>query len=565
MKSLIFTFLLGVGAIHGFAEEGKQSDTNSQRHKISTAALKSIPIQEGGRVNPFDSFARETMMLVYGKGTYNKRPAHEVVMTWFLLPEAWMEKPIVQIKFKQLKETLKLADGESYFKPSELLSNDRCKLAFLELAGKQQEREKLDPYYQAVSRLQNQLGLFSSVTSGEVFRLLPVSEQDSWASVGEPIFLNTVGAQFQDMAKAFINAISAGIAEDVSAEKVREIEAQLESAVGSFTKAAQSNASTKYPLEKEISLEVHYNSLDPFKWSWIFYLLGVMVLGAASFTANKKVYQVAWLVTIAGFLLHTYGFGLRVYIAGRPPVTNMYETVVWVSWGGILFGMIIEAIYKQRFILMCGGIGAVFCLILTSLAPSILDPSISPLQPVLVSNFWLLIHVLTITISYAAFLLAFVLGDIGLFYAIRDELKYKEKLKNIANAIYRAEQIGVVLIAAGIILGGIWADYSWGRFWGWDPKETWALIALLGYLALLHGRMAGWLGNWGMIAGAIAAFSLVIMAWYGVNFVLGAGLHSYGFGGGGLQYVASFVVAHFIYIIYALIVRNRSSRKLGSI
>ena len=111
-------------------------------------------------------------------------------------------------------------------------------------------------------------------------------------------------------------------------------------------------------------------------------------------------------------------------------------------------------------------------------------------------------------------------------------------------------------MAAGTILGGVWADYSWGRFWGWDPKETWALIALLGYLAILHGRLVGLVKDFGMVVWSIVTFSLVIMAWYGVNYVLGAGLHSYGFGAGGVEYVTGFVFVHVLFVIYVAVVRQ---------
>ena len=111
-----------------------------------------------------------------------------------------------------------------------------------------------------------------------------------------------------------------------------------------------------------------------------------------------------------------------------------------------------------------------------------------------------------------------------MFYYLSDEKKYAKQIQNGTRSIYRSIQIGVVLLAAGIILGGVWADYSWGRFWGWDPKETWALIALLGYIAILHGRLVGWIQPFALAAWSVIAFGLVIMAWYGVNFVLGAGL-----------------------------------------
>lgn len=530
--------------------------------KVDTSALKSIPMQEAGRLKPYDTFARESLLLIYGKSSYKKRPAHEIILTWFIMPEEWSEKPIVQVKHAQLKETLKLPKEETYFKPNDLFGNDRLALAFQELAGKQQTREKLDPYFQSVQRLQNQLGVFRAITSGEIFRFVPVPGEDAWMSIHNPAFPDDVAGEFQKMMRAFVDLIGAEMQPGTPAGEVAQLEENLAQAVAGFKTVAAGKAPEKYPTAREMGVEIHYNGFDPFKWSWISYLLGVLLLSFAWYTGGRKIYILSWAIVVLGFLLHTYGFGLRVYIAGRPPVSNMYETVIWVSWGGMLFGMIIEAVYRQRFILLCGGIGAVFCLVLASLAPTILDASISPLEPVLVSNFWLLIHVLTITISYSAFLLAFVLGDVGLAFAISDEQKNRDKIRNISNAIYRAIQIGVVLLAAGTILGGIWADYSWGRFWGWDPKETWALIALLGYLAVLHGRLAGWLGPFGMLIGAIASFSLVIMAWYGVNFVLGAGLHSYGFGGGGIQYVSGFVGAHFVYIAYGLVARQRSGRRL---
>jgi len=142
-----------------------------------------------------------------------------------------------------------------------------------------------------------------------------------------------------------------------------------------------------------------------------------------------------------------------------------------------------------------------------------------------------------------------------LFFYLKDEARYAEQIRIGTQSIYRAIQVGVVLIAFGIILGGIWADYSWGRFWGWDPKETWALISLLGYVAVLHGRLVGWIKNFQLAAASIVTFSLVMMSWYGVNFVLGAGLHSYGFGAGGVEYVTGFVVLHWLYVAYVSTVR----------
>ena len=137
-----------------------------------------------------------------------------------------------------------------------------------------------------------------------------------------------------------------------------------------------------------------------------------------------------------------------------------------------------------------------------------------------------------------AFALALGIANITLGYLLVRSSN-REAIGALSRFTYKAIQVGVLLLAAGIILGGVWADYSWGRFWGWDPKEVWALVALLGYLCVLHARFAGLVGYRGLAALAVVCFSLVVIAWYGVNFVLGAGLHSYGFGGGGQGWVST--------------------------
>jgi len=176
---------------------------------------------------------------------------------------------------------------------------------------------------------------------------------------------------------------------------------------------------------------------------------------------------------------------------------------------------------------------------------------------VLRNNFWLVTHVMTITLSYAAFALAMGIANITLGYCLVGRHvtmagENRPAIEALSRFTYRALQVGVVLLATGTFLGGLWAAYSWGRFWGWDPKEVWALIALLGYLAVLHARFAGWVKYRGLAALAASCFGLVIVAWYGVNFVLGAGLHSYGFGGGGKLFMGSLIGVQSLYVAAAL-------------
>jgi ABC-type transport system involved in cytochrome c biogenesis permease subunit len=210
----------------------------------------------------------------------------------------------------------------------------------------------------------------------------------------------------------------------------------------------------------------------------------------------------------------------------------------------------------------------------------VLNENIEPLQPVLRDNFWLLIHVLTIVSSYGAGALAWGLGNISLAYYLfgkyRDPAPHApaapgygpasheaevvhqgrrppDACATLAGYTYKAVQVAVMLLITGTILGGLWADVSWGRFWGWDPKEVWALISGLVYLAILHGRYAGLFGNFGLAIGSVLGASAIMFSWYGVNFVLGAGLHAYGFGTGGQMEVGGVVLLNWAFAAAAAI------------
>lgn len=515
--------------------------------------LKAMPVQDGGRIKPYDSFAREMLEIVYGKTTFEKRAASEIVLTWMLSPQSWQDKKIFEVRNHQVLAALNLPKDQRHFTGEELFSGERFQLLRQDLRARLDTKVKLDPYFQAVQRLENQFIIFQEIAAGRLLKVVPPKEGDAWISVSdmEPAFQE----KFMDLTKAFVSHIGA-VAQGENTTSTGE---KLDGAVKSFEAVAGANNPALYDHQSKINAEVHYNDFHPFRWAYIFYFLTFIVL-LLVWTLNKPVLEkVAWVLLAIGFILHSYGFGLRMYIMGRPPVSNMYETVIWVAWGTIVFATILEFIYKFRVILIAGTLVGTFGLVIADFAPTILNPVLDPLEPVLRSNYWLTIHVMTITISYAAFFLAFGLGDIGLYYYLRGEKENQEKIKSIVTGIYRSIQIGVAFLAPGIILGGIWADYSWGRFWGWDPKETWALIALLGYLAVLHARFAGLIKNFGMVAVGIITFSLVIMAWYGVNFVLGAGLHSYGFGAGGVEYVSAFVVVHILAVIYVGILRRGRS------
>lgn len=519
-----------------------------------TEAIKYLPVQDSGRVKPYDTFAQEALRMIYGRDTFNGKVATDVILTWMMIPEYWERVELINIPHSGLRDYLKLDHDKKRFKPVEIFMNDRTPLLFQELRSVEQKNDKMNLFYQEAQKLENQLTLFRAISTGLAIRVLPAEDPNGvWTSVAE--LQGPARDQFNKIIKTFATvAAQVTEGEKLSKTEKKEVSEKVKASVEEFKDFAD------YPETvnmTKVNVEVIYNQVDIFKWSWVFYLFAGILLLIPWLSKEPKPFflKAGWSMAFLAFFLHTLGFAIRVYLIGRPPVSNMYETVLWVPWGAVFFAFILEYVYKRHIILIASCFMAVLCLILSGLSPNVLDPSLQPLQPVLRSTFWLATHVLIITISYGAFLLSWGIGNFVLTAYLLDAEKYKKQIQQSSIAIHRSNQIGVVLLAAGIILGGIWADYSWGRFWGWDPKETWALIALLGYLAVLHAKISRWISHFGQAAWSVVSFALVVMAWYGVNYVLGAGLHSYGFGAGGVEYVSGVVVVQLLFVFYVYLVR----------
>ena len=406
--------------------------------------------------------------------------------------------------------------------------------------------EDIDPVESELANLYDTLSVMNGIMSGEALRIIPHPEDPkaTWYSIAD--LGNPQVPQAQRIRALVSSLVTAYAAGDLPG---------VETAGAGLASRLTSVAPANYPTARDLAMEVHYNRAKPFRTAWLLYLLGFLALIASFPLASKNFARAGMALVVGGFLFNGYGMLLRTMISGRPPVTNMYETVVFVAWGGVLFALIFEMVYKARYFAATAAGLATLCLILADNVP-ILDGAIAPLVPVLRDNMWLTIHVLTIMLGYAAFTLAMGLGhlNLGLYFFAPGKVSL---LKSLSLFLYRALQVGTLFLAVGTLLGGVWASYSWGRFWGWDPKETWALIALLGYLAILHGRFVGWIKDFGLAVGAILGYLLVLMAWYGVNFVLGTGLHSYGFGSGGYTYIGAFV-AFEVAVIVAAVLRRRA-------
>jgi cytochrome c-type biogenesis protein CcsB len=323
---------------------------------------------------------------------------------------------------------------------------------------------------------------------------------------------------------------------------------------------AAARAVSPEAAKARIGAELFYLNFRPFQWAWILYLLGFLVMASPRTSGSGRsrgASGVGIALIGAGWLFHTLGLALRVIILDRPPVSNMYESMIFMNWALMLFAFGFAAIRRTAAPVVAGAIISVFIEIYANLLP--IDPSLEVLVPVLRSNYWLTIHVLTIVASYGAFGLAMALGHRHLIFT-RVFIKWDAKEADAsARLILRVIEFGAILVGTGTVLGGIWANESWGRFWGWDPKETWALITLLGYLALIHLRYFKKIGPFGLAIGTIVGFQLVLFTWYGVNFVLGRGLHSYGSGSGGMEWVLYYLAAQTVFLIVLFLKKPRKA------
>jgi ABC-type transport system involved in cytochrome c biogenesis permease subunit len=521
-----------------------------------TDALRPLAIQDGGRLKPFDTFARETARRVAGAKPFGFEKVRGLdPVDWIVAmmadPARWRREPFIRVTHAGLRDAAGLEHAKDRYTYEELVGHPGLQAAIDKVHSKlRADREaKLDPIEREISTLADSLGILDGIFTMNGVRVVPHPQdpKGTWFSLRD---LDEADSGPVGTARTLRDALLV-FSKDGD-------HGQAQNAATALGKRLASLSPDHYPAARDLKTEVHYNTFKPFRTAWLLYLGSFLALLAALNLKGTVLSRAGYTMMAGGFAVHAYGMYLRMMISGRPPVTNMYESVIWVAWGVVLFALVFEAIYKAGYFAVCASACAVVSLILADNVP-ILDGSIDPLVPVLRDNMWLTIHVLTIALAYSAWFLAMAIGHLNLALYFFSPGK-KALLSTLSLFLYRCLQVGVLLGAAGTLLGGWWASYSWGRFWGWDAKETSIFVALVFYLAILHGRMVGMLRDFGTAVGAVLGFLGVLWAWYGVNFVLGVGLHSYGFGSGGYWYVGGFVLAELL-IVGAAMVRYRATQR----
>ncbi|MGK7928144.1 MAG: cytochrome c biogenesis protein [Spirulina sp.] len=544
------------------------------------APLENIAVQLDGRKKPLDTVARETVAQIHGRTSYTATDGQkldylETYLSLWFNDRDWNQEPFILFSYRPLKERSGLAPEQKYFTFQELIGSNVGNF-ILNAHQKEADNIELTRSDREAFTLENRLALMFATVSSQTLPIIPHPEDSrgTWASIStaEEDYsrdrLQPVLKDYETLKQTYRSPPNHLTALGDISRQFRHDLSQLSPEV--------------YPPIQILERETNFYHLHPFAKAWKLYSLAFVLMLLVVLFPAFEFYWGAMGVFASGLGIHAYGFLDRMAIAGRPPVTNMYESVIWVSFGVAAIAFLFELLtltrpektpdslkpaafvphipprtLRAKYYLLAAAPLSVTCLLLADSLPAVLDPSITPLVPVLRDNFWLSVHVPTITLSYASFALALGLGHILLGYYFFAP-QAKDRIRSLAKWNYGVLQVGVLLLTAGVILGGIWAHFSWGRFWGWDPKETWALIALMCYIVPLHGRLVGWLGDFGMAATSVVSFNAVLMAWYGVNFVLGQGLHSYGFSTGGSELIIGSIVGLDLLFVLATAIKQLS-------
>ena len=306
-----------------------------------------------------------------------------------------------------------------------------------------------------------------------------------------------------------------------------------------------------YPALKKGAQEFFFNQIEPFYKSMVIYVAALLLGCIFWINLSEPLRRAGFALLILAFIIHSIGLGFRMFLEGRPPVTNLYSSAIFIGWGAVALGIILERVFKGGIGLVASGlIGFVTLIIAHHLAMS--GDTMEMMRAVLNTNLWLATHVVVITIGYSSMFLAGLLAAIYIVRGFFTRTLSPQTARALARMVYGIICFATLTSFTGTILGGIWADQSWGRFWGWDPKENGALLIVLWNAVILHARWGGAIKERGLMAMAVFGNIVTSFSWFGVN-MLGIGLHSYGFMDKAFFWLMLFDASQAALIVVALI------------
>ncbi|KAF0194975.1 MAG: cytochrome c assembly protein [Bacteroidetes bacterium] len=505
-----------------------------------------------GRFEPVHSQAYDVMhkisrkdeFSIEGRGDMN---AMQILIDMLLYPEFWKQQNMIYVREKSVRDIVGI-DGK-YASFNDFFNNgSEYKLQqFVEEAFRKKQSEQ-NSFDKEIIRVDERLNIFVMATQGSMLKIFPDqnSTNNKWISIDDKNTLQpltgAIGIINDDLQLSqlnYRNIMIAYLTEVANASSTGDYN-NADKILGYLSSIQRQSAGTEMMAsESKINTEVLYNKLQIFIVLRNVYAMLSVLLLILAFVDNLKIKKnsiITWALNISigmlglAFLYHTFGMILRWYLTGHAPWSNGYESLILVAWGGLLAGF--SFIRYSKITLAATALLAFFMLMTAS--HSSYDPQLTNLQPVL-KSYWLIIHVATLTISYGFLGLGFFLGLMNLSINLFKNRGNQKRLDLIISELTSINEmnltVGIVLATIGTFLGGVWANESWGRYWGWDAKETWALIIVIAYTLVLHIRFIPKMGStYAFNVASVIGFGSVIMTFVGVNYYLSKGMHSYGAG-----------------------------------
>ena len=532
--------------------------------KVHADNFGKLLIQDSaGRMKPIDSLSTEIMHKMNRHSSILGLDANQIILGMMTRPEAWREIKLIKTSHKAVNKLLGIKEGEKsaafsqFFEYPDEMAGYKLNTAVEEAIRK--APGKRDKFDKAVLKVDERVNVAYMVFSGALLRMWPVPNDDNNKWLDTMSALQTLKGEsaylIRQLAVNYFTAVDTGLSTGDWAD--------ADKALGAISNYQRKIGEAVYPAESKIDLEIWMNHANIFERLWPLYFLVGFTLLVLSFVKIIKprfklsIFTKASFVLLTLFLLaHTIGLAIRWYISGHAPWSNGYESMVYIAWATVLAGFI----FSKRSPITLAATSILAGLILFVAHLNWMDPQVTNLVPVL-QSYWLSIHVSMITASYGFLGLGALLGFITLILFM---LKNKSNERQISlsikelNAINEMSlMIGLAMLTVGNFLGGVWANESWGRYWGWDPKETWALVTILVYAVVIHLRFIKSLYTPFMYSViSLLAFTSVLMTYFGVNYYL-AGMHSYA--KGDPVPIPDFVPVTYaiVFVIIILAARNR--------
>ncbi len=534
-------------------------------NKYKTESLKTaeifgkLVVQSSGRMKPNNSLNMEIVQKLTGKKELVGLNADQVVMGMMSRPEVWQAVKMIKIKTPKLKKVLGLDESTKYVAFSEVFEENKYKLApYIEAVSKINPAKR-GTFEKDVIRVDERINIAYMVFYGSLFKAFPEqnSATDRWFNPLEAIQKSDKAAAdaLKGMVGGFVGFVAQGNWE--KADEYLALIARYQNTLGKDVMPSQSI------LENEIT----FNNIDLFPKLTLAYILVGMIMLVISFATvlnknlqSKKLELFFFGVLALLFLMQTYAMGLRWYVSGHAPWSNTYESLLYIAWSGLFAGVVF---FRKNLLALAASV-IVAAIFMFTAHLSHIDPQITTLVPVL-KSYWLTVHVSIITGSYGFLGLGAVLGFMSLIlFIIRDPKKpnIDDSIRQMTAINEMALIIGLSFLVVGNFLGGVWANESWGRYWGWDPKETWAYVAIVAYIIVLHLRFIPKLDNPFVFSTAsLLAFATILMTYFGVNFYL-SGMHSYATGDPVPVPTWVYILTALVFIVIAIASKKRDLPRL---